>query len=478
MKFGAFSRGSQAAQKVLSSSSFLRDNVVLGYGVGLVAFIAALVLRFSLAATIPHFPFITFIPAVIVSAFLAGSRAGMFCAALSFLSTWYWFVDPSEPFSTSFNSVVALTLFAFIIAVDIVIIEVAARAVDRLTAQEAQLNTIVETVPLGLVISEFPSGRIVGGNRYVEQMLRHPVLYSPDIQSYDEWVSFHEDGSRVQSHEYPLARMMLHGEENPSIDVHYQRGDGSKAWVRIVGRPVRDKAGRITGGVAALIDINDQHESQLALAEALRIKDLLLYEVNHRVKNSLQLVNSVLILEAEKIGQPDTRAAIVAVRKKIDVIARLHQKLYSNGTHERVDLKSSLDELVQSMLESAGRNDVKVRAEFTGEPSIHIEQASPLMLALTELLTNAIKYGLGADCPELAIVADNAADGLKLTIADNGPGLPPQIEGASFSFGMQIVAALVNQLRGTIENNAGEPGATIVLHIPSMPIDPQKSESH
>ena len=132
-----YSRGGQAAQKLLSKSSTLRSIGALSYGIGLAAFIPALALRFALEELIPNFPYITFIPAVIISAFLAGSRAGVLCAALSFLSAWYWFVDPMVPFSTSFTAVVGLGLFAFIAAVDIAIIEIASKVVDRLTTQEA-----------------------------------------------------------------------------------------------------------------------------------------------------------------------------------------------------------------------------------------------------------------------------------------------------------------------------------------------------
>lgn len=133
MPGSAFSRGTDAAQQLLSRSSILRRNVVLGYGVGLVAFIAALVLRFWLDATLPPgFPFLTFIPAVIISAFLAGSRAGLLCAALSFLSAWYWFIGEWEEFELNYGAAVALGFFTFISAVDIAIIEVVARAVDRL----------------------------------------------------------------------------------------------------------------------------------------------------------------------------------------------------------------------------------------------------------------------------------------------------------------------------------------------------------
>jgi PAS domain-containing protein len=129
------------------------------------------------------------------------------------------------------------------------------------------LRTIVETVPVGLVLAELPSGRIVGGNSYIETMLRHPVLYSPDIHSYDEWVSFHADGTRVDGHEYPMARMVA-GEEHPSIDVHYQRGDGTRAWTRIMGRPVRNEHGELVGGVVALVDIDGERRAREALAES------------------------------------------------------------------------------------------------------------------------------------------------------------------------------------------------------------------
>ncbi|MDO9709317.1 PAS domain S-box protein [Paracraurococcus lichenis] len=142
------------------------------------------------------------------------------------------------------------------------------RAEAALAASEAQLRTVVETVPVGLVMAELPSGRIIGGNRYVEQMLRHPVLHSPDIDSYDEWVSYHADGSRVDGHEYPLARMVQEGEESPAIEVLYQRGDGTRAWTRIMGRPVRNAEGKVTGGVVALLDVDSERRAREALAES------------------------------------------------------------------------------------------------------------------------------------------------------------------------------------------------------------------
>lgn len=469
MVIGTFSRGGWTPQRLLSRSSLLRRNVLVTYAVGLVAFILALAARFALEAAIPAFPFITFIPAVIISAFLAGSRAGTFCAVLSLIATWYWFVDPMKPFSTSFNSVVGLGLFVFIVAIDIAIIAFAARTVEDLIAKESQLNTIVETVPVGLLMAEFPSGKIVGGNKYVEQMLRHPVFYSPSIDSYGEWVSFHEDGSLVDGHEYPLAAMMLRGEERPSIDVHYQRGDGSKAWIRILGRPVRDVRGMITGGVVAVIDIDEQHRTRAALEEALKVKELLLNEVNHRVKNSLHLVNSFLFLEAMKLDEGEAHSAIMSARSKVDLIARVHQLLYEGGTHNRVDMKIALEEITTDLVVSAGRRDVNLEYSFSGDLTINISQASPLVLVVNEIVTNSLKYGLSSKKPRLSVSAVNSREQMTLVISDNGPGIFPKTADKEPGIGSQIVEGLVHQMRGEIVVQSAGTGTTVILTIPIFP---------
>ena len=449
--------------------------MVLGYGVGLVAFGVALAVRFWVDDTLPPgFPFVTFFPAVIISAFLAGSRAGLLCAVLSFLSAWYWFVGEPGTFAITYGAGVGLGFFTFIAAVDIFIIEAVARAVDRLAAQQAQLNTIVETVPVGLVLAEFPSGRIVGGNTYIEETFGHPMMYSPDVDSYDEWVGFHEDGSRVDGHEYPLAGMLLRGEENPSIDVQRDRGDGSMAWVRILGRPVKDAAGRLTGGVVALIDIDEQRRTRDALEEALRTKELLLYEVNHRVKNSLQLVNSFLLLEASKIGDGEARAAVMTARNKVDLVARVHQLLYESGTHNGVDMRTAIEEIVHDLILSAGRTDVDLALDFSGDLMINIRQASPLVLVVNEIVTNALKYGLGSDRPRLTITVRNADNKIRLAIGDNGPGIAPPASGKKPGLGSQIVEGLVAQMRGKFVVESDGSGTTVIL---TLPIDSHSSDT-
>ncbi|CAA9285857.1 MAG: Sensory box histidine kinase/response regulator [uncultured Acetobacteraceae bacterium] len=134
-----------------------------------------------------------------------------------------------------------------------------------LRANEARLRAILGTVPVGVVIAEAPSGRIVEGNKEAERVFGHPVLPSPDAESYREWVAHHPDGRRVEAAEYPLSRVVRGGEEHAELEVLYLRGDEREAWVRLVAAPIRDEAGRTVGGVVACLDVDREKRAEAGL---------------------------------------------------------------------------------------------------------------------------------------------------------------------------------------------------------------------
>jgi PAS domain S-box-containing protein len=142
------------------------------------------------------------------------------------------------------------------------------RAEAALAESEARLRTIFEAVPVGLVLAELPSGRVLGGNSHAESLLGHPLFDSPDLRSYGDYAAFHADGRRVAWQEYPLARMALAGEESPTLEVQYQRGDGQRVWMRIMGRLIRDARGEPVGGVIAMVDVDRERRAADALAES------------------------------------------------------------------------------------------------------------------------------------------------------------------------------------------------------------------
>ncbi|MCQ4161028.1 PAS domain S-box protein [Roseomonas sp. GC11] len=139
-----------------------------------------------------------------------------------------------------------------------------------LRESEARLKAVMENVPVGVLLAEAPSGRILLGNRRMEDLLRRPIRFSGRIEDYAaEWEAYHADGQRVSSEEFPLSRALLTGLPAQG-EYRFRRGDGSMVWLQIEATPVRDAAGLVTGGVVAASDIDAERRA----AEALRESEL------------------------------------------------------------------------------------------------------------------------------------------------------------------------------------------------------------
>jgi PAS domain S-box-containing protein len=140
------------------------------------------------------------------------------------------------------------------------------RLIAEIETEQARLNAIIEHIPAGVLLAEAPSGRIIMGNPQVERILGHPVTFSPDIESYREWLSYEVNGRRVEGRESVLART-LQGEVVTGQEILYHRGDGRSAWVSVSGAPISDAGGNIVGGVVLITDIDEEKRAN----EALRI---------------------------------------------------------------------------------------------------------------------------------------------------------------------------------------------------------------
>lgn len=249
--------------------------------------------------------------------------------------------------------------------------EVALQAAQRLHL----LESVMETVPVGIVITD-ASGKIVHGNSRVQEMVRHPVLHSEDADSYGEWVSFHQDGRRVESHEYPLSKVIRDGANRAELDVHYQRGDGTRFWMRIIGEPVLNNADERIGATVALIDIDE--ERQLRAAQSI-----LIAELNHRVKNAFSVVKSIVSQSLRKVSvQHGLRETI---DRRLDAYAGAHAKLIGTAWDH-----APIAAIAEGILNPIGGGRVHLDGPQVEVPS---RQALAFSMAFYELATNAVKYG-------------------------------------------------------------------------------------
>jgi len=197
---------------------------------------------------------------------------------------------------------------------------------------------------------------------------------------------------------------------------------------------------------------------------------LLLDELNHRVKNSLQIAAATLELQAGAIDDEALREVLLQASGRIVTIGRAHEGLYRGDKVASIDLAQYLAGVCQGLASSA----VGCTVEFVASPpghsfDIETDRAVPVALIVNELVTNAIKYGFpgGVGC---RVRVQLALDGrnIVLTVRDGGAGLPPGFDIASGrGLGMRIVRAFSRQLEGTIEAHRLLPGAEFVLRFPA-----------
>ncbi|MHC0052742.1 sensor histidine kinase [Actibacterium sp. D379-3] len=202
------------------------------------------------------------------------------------------------------------------------------------------------------------------------------------------------------------------------------------------------------------------HDEAL-LEDAVHEKTILLKEVHHRVKNNLQLIVSILNMKLRKATSDEARNVLSDIRRRVMSIATVHQHLYETSTHGHIrldELIGSISErMVSSMLPS--ELNVEVRQSFE-ETTLVPDQAVPLCLAVSELLTNAFKY-LGPDPSGrtwLHIRLGRTAHGEVLFETRNSyhPSSEQQKTDKSWGLGDKLIAAFVNQLQGRIEFDISE----------------------
>lgn len=218
-------------------------------------------------------------------------------------------------------------------------------------------------------------------------------------------------------------------------------------------------------------------ELNLRLAETvadrealLEQKEVLLKEANHRIQNSLQLVSSFLGLQARSLDDPALRAPLEEARRRLHAVALVHRRLYRADQIETIDLARYIEELVGDMLESMGPEwNGCVSLDLT-PISITTDRAVTLGLVLTELVINANKYAYNGAPGPIAVTLEAQQSRFRLIVADRGKGKPGTREG----FGSRMMAAMVQQLSGTVEQRENGPGLRTVL---TAPVDTAPTEA-
>lgn len=305
----------------------LRAHPVAGYGIAVASFTLALFLRFVSDDYLPAgFPFLTFFPAVILTAFFAGTRPGILCAVLSTLAAHYFFMTPVYTFALDQQSIVAIVFFVTVIAVDLFIIDVMAHAL----------------------------GEIVKERHYIHELLdRQTTLFQ---------------------------------------------------------------------------------------------------ELQHRVANNLGFVSNLLALQSGRLqDSPDAKAIIDDAQVRLEMMSRVHRKLYDPSMSEK-PLNEYLQDICGDMVEMTGNKNVTCVIDVP-DVKFDLDKTLNLSLVLIEAVTNSLKHAfqVGQDGKIAISIKPYGLSHYTLTVRDNGKGFPADFDPVKGErLGFKILAGFARSLGGEI----------------------------
>jgi two-component sensor histidine kinase len=207
------------------------------------------------------------------------------------------------------------------------------------------------------------------------------------------------------------------------------------------------------------------HASRDRYAALAAEREVLLREVNHRVGNSLQIIASLLHLQASSSTQDDVKAALTNAMGRVAAVAQVHRRLYTSHDLKSVLLNQYLDALLEDLRRSAEGNRMS-RLTLKAEPvEIDPDRAVAIGIIVNELVMNAVKYAYPDGAGPIHVVLTAQGDDLVLSIADEGVGLNVKVDPRSTGMGQRIVSAMASKLEASVERDPDHTGTRIVLRF-------------
>lgn len=205
----------------------------------------------------------------------------------------------------------------------------------------------------------------------------------------------------------------------------------------------------------------ETEEKKRIIEISLTEKETLLKEIHHRVKNNLQIISSLLNLQANRTDDENLKRIMNEAKNRISSMALIHQKIYQSGNLSSVDFQGYIEQMAQS-IDANFNNEKKNITQHINTNGIvlDIDTSIPLGLIINELLTNSYKYAfVGRESGTVTIsLKEKNAEELELHISDDGKGLPENFDPASLnSLGLKLVKGLASQVKGAVrfESNHG-----------------------
>jgi PAS domain S-box-containing protein len=369
---------------------------------------------------------------------------------------------------------------------------------EQIFSQHAYLETLLRHVPVGVIISEAPSGRVLYGNERMEQILGHPIVPPKNVAEYVVWRGFHPDGRPYVPHEWPLARAITTGEVVNGEEIHIERLDGRRLALLVSAAPIRDRLGNILAGIVVDQDITEHKNTADALKNSVRLeqqarldaelasrfKDQFIAMVSHELRTPLTpVVMSLAALELDPQLPVDLQDEIAMLRRNVAIETKLIDDLLdvtSITNHKfRLDVKpTSIHALLREVADMIGGDanikSQKLLLELVAEDDTVQGDLLRLHQVFWNILRNAVKFAPYGG--EIRISTLNPTPGtIEVAVKDGGVGISAQALPRIFSafeqadqgmdrqfgglgIGLTIAKAIVDLHGGSIHAESAGPG--------------------
>jgi len=240
------------------------------------------------------------------------------------------------------------------------------------------------------------------------------------------------------------------------------RLDDELRYIEVHSIPIRYQGQKAIQTV--LHDITDRKEKEKIIERSLKEKEILLKEIHHRVKNNMAVVSGMIELQAMSTENEELEEVLKESQLRIFSMAMIHEKLYQTDTLSDIGFDSYIKELVETIQKTVDTSGKMIHIEYQlDDISLNVNQAIPAALILNELIVNVFKHAFeGREKGEVVIKLDERKGKIKLSVIDNGIGLPDNFEPEEMdSLGMTLVSTLAKQLKATLQVEADDPSGSI-----------------
>ena len=328
------------------------------------------------------------------------------------------------------------------------------QAREALRASERHFRELLEELPAAVYTTD-AAGRLTFYNQAaVELAGATPELGSNDWHA--AWRLLRPDGTPLAYDESPMAVTLRENRAVRGAELIGERPDGRRIPFIPYPTPLRDDTGKLIGAVNMLVDISERKQAEAN-------QKVLLDELNHRVKNNMQMLNALLRAAQRETRSAEARLVLSDASNRVGAMAAAQQVLYDAGNATTYSAKDFLEGVCASA-KQAFSGTVNISVADCTSARLSNDTAMPLALILNELLTNAAKHGRNATGDgSIQVRLTKAPDSYLLEVEDDGPGFDAG-EANKRASGLGLVSGLARQLGGTLKVER-MPGARCVVQF-------------